>query len=134
MFDRNVEVDDAIPAMILQLMSREQVDVPGTGISIIWNAVDRHIDVDNHRITLEPPALVKLTKIGITLSTPLRAFEVSNEGRTINIVLDGPDVTLHLIPHTAGLFAERVAAKAIQLLEDGWLPPTSTKADGASNA
>jgi hypothetical protein len=95
LFDISVDAPDSVIQSIAQILSRQSVDFPSSGLAISWKGGDRTISVAPGRVQIAPGATVSVQKFGVSLSTTLRGVTHADDLSWITLELDGaPDLTL----------------------------------------
>ena len=101
MFDQEFHVDDSIPRMIAELMAGHTIEVT-PGVSIEWTGGNtRTVRMRTNRIEFHPPVTAIASKWGVEIQSPLSHVDISTDGRTLELELAGPNVTIKLRPKTA---------------------------------
>jgi hypothetical protein len=97
LFDISVDAPDSVIQSIAQILSRQSVDFPSSGLAISWKGGDRTISVAPGRVQIGPGATVSVQKFGVSLSTTLRGVTHADDLSWITLELDGaPDLTLRI--------------------------------------
>jgi len=98
LFDKDVQAPVIVPGLLNQLMAGETLEVPDAGLAVSWSGENRTVGFpDKESITLSPPVSVKLTKWGLSVNTILRGCTVTDEGRTVQFDLKGPNFTVRFV-------------------------------------
>lgn len=97
LFDVSVDAPDSVIQSLSQILLRQSVDFPSSGLAISWKGGDRTISVAPGRIQIAPGATVSVKKFGVSLSTTLRGVTHADDLSWITLELDdAPDLTVRL--------------------------------------
>ncbi len=97
LFDITVDAPDSARGWIADMLTKQRVDFPSSGLAIGWKGGDRTISVAPGRIQITPGATVCVQKFGVSLSTTLRGVTHGDDLSWITLELDGaPDLTVRL--------------------------------------
>ena len=97
LFDITVDAPDSARGWIADMLTKQSVDFPTSGLAISWKGGDRTISVAPGRIQITPGATVSVQKFGVSLSTTLRGVTHADDLSWMTLELDGaPDLTVRL--------------------------------------
>ena len=95
LFDITVDAPDSARGWIADMLTKQSVDFPSSGLAISWKGGDRTISVAPGRIQITPGATVSVQKFGVSLSTTLRGVTYADNLNWCTLELDGaPDLTV----------------------------------------
>lgn len=95
LFDVTVDTPDSARGWIADMLTKQCVDFPSSGLAISWKGGDRTISVAPGRIQITPGATVSVKKFGVSLSTTLRGVTYGDDLSWCTLELDGaPDLTV----------------------------------------
>ena len=97
LLDISVDAPDSARVWIADMLTKQSVDFPSSGLAINWKGADRTISIASGRVQITPGAIVSVQKFGVSLSTTLRGVAHANDLSWITLELDGaPDLTVRL--------------------------------------
>ena len=95
LFDITVEAPDSARGWIADMLTKQSVDFPSSGLAISWKGSDRTISVAAGRLRINPGATVSVRKFGVSLSTTLRGVSYADDLSWCTLELDGaPDLSI----------------------------------------
>lgn len=98
LFDKDVEVPDSVPFLLSKLMAGEPLPIDEAGVTVQWSGDNRTIQFPSaSAVQLNPPVSIRLKKWGVAVSTTLAGVNVSDRGRTVRLMLKGPDFTVRFV-------------------------------------
>jgi len=97
LFDITVDAPDSARVWIADMLTKQSVEFPNSGLAISWKGGDRTISVAPGRIQITPGATVSVQKFGVSLSTKLRGVTHADDLSWMTLELDGAaDLTLRI--------------------------------------
>ena len=98
LFDREIVAPAIVPALLQQLIAGKPVELEDAGLRVAWVGDTRSILLeDAGRVVLKPPAVVTLSKWGLSVDTSLAGVTIAEDGATVRFDLTGPDFTVRFI-------------------------------------
>lgn len=97
LFDVSVDAPDSVVQSLADMLSKQSVEFPNSGLAISWKGGDRTISIGPGRVQITPGAIVSVQKFGVSLQTTLRAVAHADDLSWVTLELDGaPDLTVRL--------------------------------------
>lgn len=95
LFEIGIDTPESTRGWIADLLSKESIEFPSSGVSASWKGSDRTISVASGRLRINPGATVSVRKFGVSLSTTLRGVTYASDLSWCTLELDGaPDLTV----------------------------------------
>jgi hypothetical protein len=95
LFEIGIDTPESTRGWIADLLSKESIEFPSSGVSASWKGSDRTISVASGRLRINPGATVSVRKFGVSLSTTLRGVSYASDLSWCTLELDGaPDLTV----------------------------------------
>ena len=95
LFELEIDTPESTRGWIADLLSKESIEFPGSGVSASWKGSDRTISVAAGRLRINPGATVSVRKFGVSLSTTLRGVSHADDLSWCTLELDGaPDLSI----------------------------------------
>ena len=97
LFDITIDTPDSARGWIADMLSKQSVEFPSSGVVVSWKGSDRTISVAPGRIAINPGATVSVTKFRVELSAKLTCVAYKPDLSEVTLQLDGaPDLTVRL--------------------------------------
>ena len=97
LFDVTIDTPDSARGWIADLLSKQSVEFPASGVVVSWKGSDRTISVAPGRIAIKPGASVSVTKFLVQLTASLDAIAYADDLSWVTLELGGvPDLTVRL--------------------------------------
>jgi hypothetical protein len=97
LFEISIDTPDSARGWIADLLSKQSVSFPSSGVVVSWKGSDRTISVAPGRIAIQPGASVSLTKFRVEVTASLDAISYADDLSSVTLELGGaPDLTVNL--------------------------------------
>jgi hypothetical protein len=97
LFEISIDTPDSARGWIADLLTKQSVEFPSSGVSVSWKGSDRTISVAPGRLAIKPGASVFVTKFGVEVQVSLDAVTYESDLSSVTLELGGaPDLTVNL--------------------------------------
>jgi len=97
LFEISIDTPDSARKWAADLLTKQSVEFPSSGVSVSWKGSDRTISVAPGRIAIKPGASVFVTRFGVEVQVSLDAVTYAGDLSSVTLELGGaPDLTVNL--------------------------------------
>lgn len=97
LFEISIDTPDSARKWAADLLTKQSVEFPSSGVSVSWKGSDRTISVAPGRLAIKPGASVFVTKFGVEVQVSLDAVTYAGDLSSVTLELGGaPDLTVNL--------------------------------------